>query len=233
MSKHKPEAAASVPSPTPGQPTLLSKEGALWVIMKPAGWVVHAAEAGELYDLQAWIMAEHGVKVAPAPIHRLDRDTSGVVLFAGDAAQARAIGYHFAQGTVRKEYTALAHGHLGQAEGVIDKPLDDQRRGKRLDAVTRVERLELLPGATLVRLVPETGRKHQLRRHLHGIGHAIVGDTRYRARADEPVAHAPDRLWLHAGRLVLPDGRSFEAPLAVELAEHLAVLTGLNPKDEH
>ncbi len=82
--------------------------------------------------------------------------------------------------------------------------------------MTRYALAEALGAFSLLRVRPETGRKHQIRRHLHGIGLPLVGDTRYRGRF-RPVPGFPGRLFLHAWRLSLPDGRSFESPLPPEL----------------
>jgi 23S rRNA-/tRNA-specific pseudouridylate synthase len=225
MTEQHPDPEAQATEPQADTPQLIAQDGDLWVLYKPAGWVVHAAEAGELYDLQAWICQHMKIKRPPAPIHRLDRDTSGVVLYAASDAVAREVGYYFAQGTITKVYTALVHGHVHKG-GVIRLQLDDQRRGHKLDATTHYEVAAKLSGVTLLTVTPETGRKHQIRRHLQAIGHAIVGDTRYRSRRARPVPGAPDRLWLHAGSLTLPDGRTFTAPLAPELLASLADLGG-------
>jgi 23S rRNA-/tRNA-specific pseudouridylate synthase len=207
-------------------PALVERQGELWVVYKPAGWVVHAAEAGEQYDVQVWLTEAFALARAPSPIHRLDRETSGVVLYAGDERVAREVGYYFAQGTITKRYKALVYGRT-PASGVIEAALEDGRRGKPLEAVTRYERLELMPGGlTLLSVVPETGRKHQIRRHLRGIGHPIVDDLRYKTRMTRRLDGSPGRVWLHAGRLELPDGRVFEAPLAADLAAHLEALRG-------
>jgi 23S rRNA-/tRNA-specific pseudouridylate synthase len=129
----------------------------------------------------------------------------------------------FAEHQVNKTYMALVLGRTHK-KGVIRRQLEDQRRGHALDAVTRYRTTEQLPGVSLLRVTPETGRKHQIRRHFWGIGHPLVGDQVYRPKRRRKVFAYPGRLWLHAAALTLPDGRTFEAPLPTKLDEHLSAL---------
>jgi 23S rRNA-/tRNA-specific pseudouridylate synthase len=144
-----------------------------------------------------------------------------VVLFCPHAAKAMW-AEHFAEGTVQKRYLALVFGQT-RDKGIIRRALADGRRSKPLEAVTRYRTLEKFSKWSLLSVRPETGRKHQIRRHLQGIGHAVIGDTRYLPRGRPTVPAFPGRLWLHAERIEI-DGRTFEAPLAPELEAHLAVL---------
>jgi len=212
------------PPPPPLPPTVLAVDGPLWVLSKPAGVLVHPAAGDDpTLDLLSWARVHAGAPPGLAPIHRLDKDTSGVVLCAADPRVIADLARWFAAGSVTKTYLALVHGRP-HARGRIDRPLADARRGRPLPAVTRFTRVGQLGVFALLELTPETGRKHQLRRHLHGLGHAIVGDTRYRPPRFRPIPGFPGRLWLHAARLALPDGRVFEAPLPPELAAHLVAL---------
>jgi 23S rRNA pseudouridine955/2504/2580 synthase len=97
-----------------------------------------------------------------------------------------------------------------------------------VDAVTRYRLEAWLGPFSLLTVRPETGRKHQIRRHLQTIGHAVVGDDRYPPRRFRKVPGFPGRLWLHANELTLPDGRRFRAPLAAELDDHLRLLLEMN-----
>lgn len=207
-------------------PALLARHGDLWALSKPAGMLVHPAAGDGTVDLLAWARAALGAPPTLTLVHRLDKDTSGVVLCASDGAAAGPVAAHFARGDVDKTYLALVHGRL-PASGRIDRPLADARRGRPLPASTRFEREEELGAFTLLRLFPETGRKHQLRAHLHLIGHSVVGDRRYGPRRPSPVPAAPGRLWLHAAALALPDGHRFEAPLPPELTAHIVTLRAL------
>ncbi len=186
-------------------------------VVKPAGVLAHPAAEGDRPALTA--LLPQGVQ----PLHRLDVGTSGVVLCSGDPAAAQRVRAWLAEGAVEKHYLALVHG-LVRPKGVIRRGLKDARRRKTLDAVTRYTRREALGGFSLLHLRPETGRKHQIRRHLQGLGHPVVGDTRYRPRRFVRVPAFPGRLWLHAWRVVLPGGAAFEAPLPEALEAHLVVL---------
>lgn len=207
-------------------PVLLEEREGVWVFMKPAGFAVHPTNDPEIPDLLTWAQEELLLGGAPeelAPIHRLDRETSGLVLCSPDPKVRAKFGRWFAQGDVRKEYLTLVFGRTHR-KGVIRRPLHDQRRQRKLPATTRYRQLDRLGAFSYLRAIPESGRKHQLRRHLHSIGHAIVGDQRYRPRKFRPVPAFPGRLWLHAHRLILPNGWEFCAPLSADLQEHLEVL---------
>ena len=178
----------------------------------------HAAADPDIPDLLTWARTHAGAPAGLAPVHRLDRATSGVLLCADDPELLAAIGAALAAGTVQKEYRALVYGRM-RAGGTIRRPLADERRGRPLPASTRFRLLAAYSGASLLAVFPLTGRRHQIRRHLSAVGHPVVGDPRYGRRPG-----GPGRLWLHALRVQLPDGRCFEAPLPVELTAHLEAL---------
>ncbi len=203
-------------------PEVLKVDGALWVLAKPSGLASHPTGT-DVPDVITWAIANAGAPPDLAPAHRLDRETSGVLVSARDAALRAELGALFAAGEVDKRYLALVHGRTN-AKGIIRRPLQDSRRGRALPAVTRYRRVEALGRVTLIEARPETGRQHQIRRHMTGIGHSVVGDERYPPRRFSPVAGFPGRLWLHAFSVAFPDGRAFEAPLPSELADHLALL---------
>lgn len=204
----------------PPDSLLIARDGPLFVLNKPAGLPVHPGHP-DLDDLTA-LIARSGLPAGLVPVHRLDRPVSGVVLCSADADLRREMSNWFAERTVHKRYRALVFGRT-RVKGTVRRALDDGRRGRPLPAVTRYRRVEWLGGFTLVEARPETGRKHQIRRHLHGLGHALVGDERYRGPRRRVPAY-PGRLWLHASAIELPDGRSFEAPLPAELQANLAAL---------
>jgi 23S rRNA pseudouridine1911/1915/1917 synthase len=180
--------------------------------------------------------------------HRLDRETSGVLVVAETAQAASVISSAFARGRVRKEYLALVSGAIAGEDGVIELPIgeDDGRKvfvrrevvAGGQSAVTRWRVERRLPGTTLLRLFPETGRRHQLRVHLAAVGHPILGDLLYGrpeadyldlirgtrdARRDEG---APARQLLHCARLEFPDPAGagnveVAAPLPADFADLL------------
>lgn len=199
---------------------VIARDGPLFALNKPAGLAVHPGQPG-LDDLIA-LIGRSGLPEGLLPIHRLDRPVSGVILCSADPDVRRAVSGWFAERSVSKRYRALVHGRT-RTKGIIRRPLDDGRRGKPLPAVSRYRRIEWLGGFTLVEVRPETGRKHQIRRHLHSLGHALVGDERYRGPRRKVPAW-PGRLWLHAAAIELPDGRRFEAPLPAELQANLDAL---------
>ncbi len=214
------------------QPTLLSNDDGLWVIDKPAGRVVHAARPEDKPDLLAWARAHAGAPDTLAPVNRLDKETSGLVICAADKKLLAEASSWFATAKVKKEYRALVFGRTHK-KGVVRRPLQDARRGRALDAVTRYWLQRALPRASYLRVQPETGRKHQIRRHLQGIGHPVVGDRRYRPKRGsfKRIPGYPGRLWLHCLTLTLPDGRHYEAPLPTALEEHLAALGAPEPHE--
>ncbi|RVU45802.1 RNA pseudouridine synthase [Lujinxingia sediminis] len=206
-------------------PMLLSHDGDLFVINKPAGWVVHPTNDPAMKDLVSWLNTLTGTS-ENAPIHRLDRETSGVVLMSPSPELRAELGEWFAQNQVRKEYRALVYGSPPNTM-TLDAPLFDRRRGRPLNARTRIETLERFVSCSYLRVQPETGRKHQIRQHLQREGHAIVGESRYKPKKFLRVPGFPGRLWLHALRLELPDDRVIEAPLAPELDAQLTLLRSL------
>jgi len=195
---------------------ILHRDADLLVAVKPEGLLSVPGKGPALADcLETRLRADDpGVLL----VHRLDRDTSGVMVFARNPAAQRHLGLQFERRHVEKRYVALAAGQVADAEGVIDRPLmaDWPNRprqmvhadGKR--AVTRWQVAARHVGHTRMILHPETGRSHQLRVHLADLGHPIVGDPLY----DGPPA---PRMMLHAEALSLfhPSGgarRSFVAP---------------------
>lgn len=204
-------------------PSVLSVLPDIVVVDKPAGWVVHAAMARETHDLRAWLAAQPELPRGLEPLHRLDRDTSGIVLYAADAGVRGQVGKWFMEAKVHKQYLVLVQGHAHQ-KGVVRAPLVPDDGGAPQEAVTRYRLEEALGAFSLLRVTPETGRKHQIRRHLRGIGLAVVGDERYPPARKLRIPAYPGRLFLHAARIELPDGRAFESPLPPELAACVAAL---------
>jgi 23S rRNA pseudouridine1911/1915/1917 synthase len=201
---------------------ILHEDTSLVAIEKASGVPSHPTFARKLGTAlqmtEELLRARAGRKVPLWPLHRLDTDTSGVLLFAKTKPAARAVNQNFARRRVRKRYVALIAGvpspesgeiALGLREGHLRS--DVAPDGK--EAVTRYRTLERLGDAALVELEPLTGRMHQLRVHLAAIGHPILGDRKYGGARVRP---AP-RLMLHASRLDLPhpDGGT---PFAVESA---------------
>ncbi|BEH13900.1 MULTISPECIES: pseudouridine synthase [Marinobacter] len=197
----------------------------LLAVHKPAGLLVHRSPIDKHeteFALQYARALNGGEHVYP--VHRLDRPTSGVLLFARDPETARLVGQAMMAGEVEKTYLAMVRGWAPES-GVIDHPLKDEPEDRRLrgteqpvrEALTHFRRLatteipvaiERYPSSrySLVELYPKTGRKHQLRRHMKHINHPIIGDANHgRGRHNRYFAErfGEGRLMLAATRLSL------------------------------
>jgi tRNA pseudouridine65 synthase len=187
--------------------TMLHRDDRLAAFAKPSGLLVHRGWADD--DEVALDLAREALGVRVHPVHRLDRGTSGVLLFALDGECAAALGRLFETGGIVKTYLALVRGEP-PATGVVDSPVPRTEGGERVPAVTAFARRAVvsLHGRrwSLVQASPQTGRLHQIRRHLKHLGHPIVGDVNY-GKGDinrlfrERWGLA--RLALHAARLTL------------------------------
>ena len=159
----------------------------LLIIDKPAGMLVHPTVSqwdGTLYDLVKDYYAAKGIKADIHPVSRLDKNTSGLVIFAKEPI----IQFWLSQQSIVKEYLAIAQGHLPEPSGIIDAPIArkegsiiercvDYERGK--EAKTAYTVLGYYGSNTLIKLRLFTGRTHQIRVHMAHIGHPILGDTVY------------------------------------------------------
>ena len=228
----------------------LHEDDRLLVISKPAGLLVHrtALDAQESDTVHARLLRETGARLWP--VHRLDKGTSGVLVLARDAEAARMLGGAFESGAVQKHYLALVRGWPA-AEGQIDHPLarDPERPSAgqptrpactrwrvqhRFDWPFAVDARHASTRYALVDVFPETGRRHQIRRHFKHIGHPLVGDSTHGKGAHNRAVAAwlgVTRLWLHAQALTLPhpDG---DASLSVQapLGEEWAALQSASPQ---
>lgn len=212
--------------PLPAQPTVAEPEAIpldvlyeddhLAAIDKPSGMVVHPAPGrwrGTLVNalLSYWGWDAQRDSVRPGIVHRLDKDTSGVILVAKTREALNALAAQFKAREVKKTYHAVAVGRMPESEGVIALPVGrhphDRKKmsvhaRKSRPAESRYNVLRFRHGATLVELHPRTGRTHQLRLHLAAIQHPILGDEVYGSRRREqglpPAFRAFSRQALHA-----------------------------------
>ena len=210
--------------PMPPPLSLLWRDDDLVAVYKPAGWLVHRTglDAGETRFVMQTLRDQLGQRVYP--VHRLDKGTCGVLVMALHPEAARALGQSFAEHQVSKRYLALVRGWLPDT-ATVDHPLrpDDAPPDAAVqDAVTDfrcMARLELATGssgpdprfattrASLVEAWPQTGRRHQIRRHLKHLAHPILGDaTHGKGPLNRWWAQhlGLQRLWLHAWELELP-----------------------------
>jgi 23S rRNA pseudouridine1911/1915/1917 synthase len=209
--------------------TVVYENSDLVVIDKPAGMVVHPAygnRSGTLVNaaLARWPeMREAGDEERAGIVHRLDKETSGLLVMAKNAASLEALQAQFKARTVYKRYLALVEGAPGNSSGLIDAPIGrDPRQRKRMavtrdgrPADTRYDLIEDLGTNALLSLVLHTGRTHQIRVHLAWLGHPVVGDTVYGYRKQRIKMK---RLFLHAAELHIdsPDSGErlkFQSPL--------------------
>ena len=173
-------------------------------------------------------------------VHRLDKETSGVILFAKNAPAHKYLNQQFDARRVKKTYLALCHGIIDEDEGQIDKPLRefgsgrmavDLQRGKA--SLTRFRVIERLPAHTLVHAYPLTGRRHQIRAHFYSMGHPIVGDLRY---GDREIQQGFPRLMLHAQeiafRLSAGEDITIHAPTPESFNAVIAALRSAKPQRE-
>jgi len=167
-------------------------------------------------------------------VHRIDKEASGVILFAKNESAHRLLNEQFSKRAVGKTYVALAHGVIDQENGTIEKAVRqfgsgrvgvDARRGKSSATTFRVTRR--FTAYTMVDVVPLTGRRHQIRVHFYSIGHPLVGDLRY---GDRSLQQGSPRLMLHAKRVDfrLPAGTevAIEAPIPHSFSAVMKAIRG-------
>jgi 23S rRNA pseudouridine1911/1915/1917 synthase len=231
-----PDAAPSAPQAEPIALDVIYQDDALLVLNKPAGVVVHPGAGNATGTIVNALLAHDpeivdvGDAERPGIVHRLDKETSGVLVIARTAAALADLQTQFKQRAVRKTYLALCIGDVQPERGVIDRPIarDPSHRQRMAivtggrPAVTRfvvTERLRIEDRPySLVRAHPETGRTHQIRVHLAALGFPVVGDLLYGAKRDPFSVRIAPRHLLHASEIKLvPPGalepRAFHAPL--------------------
>jgi 23S rRNA pseudouridine955/2504/2580 synthase len=243
------EAPGRAPGAAAGGPrfAVLYQDEAILAVDKPAGLAAHPGTGIEgatlVEEARAFLGAGERAppgEFRPSPAHRLDRETSGVVLVAKTRKAMMRLTEIFTAGSeVRKTYLALCKGKMPRDAGTIDIPLSEheqtarskERRGVRFqEAVTHYQVVSSMKDASLLSVRIETGRTHQIRRHLQAAGHPVAGDRRY---GDFPFNRQAKQRWglsrmfLHAWKLSLPHPLtgarlSLEAPLPEELRAALS-----------
>ena len=216
------------------------------VLNKPAGLITHPKNADDKSpSVTQWVL-EHYPELRgigeypdrPGMMHRLDKDTSGLLIVAKTQAAFEYFKKLFQERRIQKTYLALADGIVKEEKGVIDSPIGRigmkrttvAKHGKLRDkkeSRTLYRVVKRYARATLLEVSPETGRTHQIRVHLKHIGHPVVGDPLY-GRKDTNQRLGAENLFLHASRLefVAPDGKALalEADLPAELKSFLSSL---------
>jgi 23S rRNA pseudouridine1911/1915/1917 synthase len=214
-------------------PGIVWTDDRLAVVDKPAGLVTHPAPGhrGETLVSALGDVLAGGDPERPGIVHRLDKDTSGLMLVARDEEAHRRLSAMIKAREVERHYAALVEGRVRSRSGTIDAPLGRDHRAPERRAVrgrgarearTHFEVAELLPAHTLVDVTLETGRTHQIRAHFAAIGHPVAGDSRYGAARTDWLA----RQFLHSARIALahPFGGErleFSSPLPDDLTAAL------------
>jgi 23S rRNA pseudouridine1911/1915/1917 synthase len=220
----------------PGEVRVVHSDERFAVVDKPAGLVVHPApghHGGTLVDALGDLLGGGPDAARPGIVHRLDRDTSGLMIVARDDEAHRRLSAAIKAREVSRTYLALVGGSPRSRSGTIDAPLGrdfrspERRavggRGPRT-AVTHFEVVESLPRHSLLEVRLETGRTHQIRVHLAAIGNPVVADARYGGPAIEGLR----RQFLHSARLAFADPFSgeqleFSSPLPADLKRAMTV----------
>jgi 23S rRNA pseudouridine1911/1915/1917 synthase len=222
--------------------TIIYQDGDIIVVDKPAGLTVHPAPghpSGTLVNaLLAMCPDLKGIAgtLRPGIVHRLDKDTSGLMVVAKNDRAQRSLSHQLKERGVHKTYLAVVRGIPKPREGVIEAPIGRHPKNRKKmavvaggrDSVTKYRTREEIAGGVyaLLEVEPISGRTHQIRVHMSALGHPVVGDATYGKRSD-----VIERQFLHAWKLAFAmplGGRTveFESPLPVDLREALEVLRG-------
>jgi len=250
----EPEPLSLKPEPLPL--TILYEDSSIIVVDKSSGMVVHPAygnRSGTLVNALLYhckdLAGINGV-LRPGIVHRLDKDTSGVMVVAKDDEAYHHLAKQFKNRTVKKVYCTIVYGMVSRDEGLIDSdigrhPSERKRMSTRTKkgrpAVTRWKKVEEFDGATLLEIFPQTGRTHQIRVHLSSIGHPILGDPLYGRKGRPGTIHDPvlrecvkrlNRQALHAQRLEFTHPRTgervqFVSPMPRDMEEVLEWLRSM------
>ncbi len=228
------EVAIIIPPPEPSELLaedipldIIYEDADLLVVDKPAGMTTHPAPGNPLHTLVNALLShlpalpESDNPARPGIVHRLDKDTSGLILIAKTRGALASLSAQFKSREVKKAYVALVKGKVTPQSGVIDAPIGRDRVHRQKMSISDLGRpartaytvLRYLDGYTLVEARPETGRTHQLRVHFASVGHPIVGDATYGAKSE-----LVGRQFLHAQRL------SFKLPSTGKIVEFTAPL---------
>lgn len=206
---------------------IVYEDGRLIVIDKPSGMLVIPTpkrETNTLTDLVNKELDARGVEVNAYPCHRLDRETSGLVIYAKGKSARHAMMEEFRKRSVKKVYVAFVNGIVKKRFDTIKDPIYNRNKRKADDAVTKYTVLEKHAAFTVIEAEPITGRTNQIRIHMKSIGHPLVGETVYAFRKDFKLRFK--RAALHAKRIefnhpVTGEKMSFESPLAADMVNFL------------
>jgi 23S rRNA pseudouridine1911/1915/1917 synthase len=236
----EPAGEEPVAESTPAEPRIAWENDDLLIVDKPAGLVVHPAPGHRGRTLVELLAERAAGAWEPLAVHRLDRDTSGLMVVAKRAPIRRELQKLIRERAVRREYRALVEGRVPSRSGTIEAPLGRDPRARTRMAVggtrprearTHFEVERRLEAFTLVRVTLDTGRTHQIRAHFAAIGHPVCGDRAYGGGRAGVPALGLDRQFLHSSRLGFrysghPEGIEAVSELPPDLARALRRAAG-------
>jgi len=224
--------------------SILYEDADVVAVAKPVGLITHSDGRTKEATAEEWFNEHYPHEITDPPqvgyVHRLDRDTSGVLVFAKNAPAYEFLRKAFHDRDVQKTYLALVYGVLKEKKGVIDFDIGRSRKDFRLrsaqpkakgrlrEALTRYEVISETNEHSLLKVSPETGRTHQIRVHLKAIHHPIIGDPLY--APNHPSALGITRLGLHAFQLDLPLPSGGRTSITAPIPDDLAPALGHFPK---
>jgi len=211
-------------------PVLYEDEACVAFDKPPGLLTIPTDKGGEERTLVSLVNLERKTGGSLHPVHRLDRDTSGVILFAKGKANQQALMQAFKDKRVHKQYIAFVHGHMQPREGKIRIPIKDIYRRKFMrhapaqSALTHYRVRDYHKNFTVVDVEPVTGRTNQIRIHFQKVGHPVVGEDKYAFRKDFELRFR--RTALHASRLEWPSPATgkmvaVQAPLPEDMEKFL------------
>lgn len=208
---------------------ILYEDDDVIVVDKPSGMLVIPTpknETNTLTDLLNKDLDARGVGANAYPCHRLDRETSGLIVYAKGKSAQKLMMEEFKRRAVKKAYVAFVQGSVKLDSGTINKPIYSRNRGRSEPAITRYRVLERKNVFSVLEAEPVTGRTNQIRIHLKGIGHPIVGESVYAFRKDFKLRFK--RVALHARRIefkhpVTKENMVFESPLPKDMRDFLSI----------
>jgi len=198
-------------------PKIIYEDESIIVVDKPAGTLVIPTPKNETYTLTYLLnrqLDSRGVKINAYPCHRLDRQTSGVIVYAKGKKIQKIMMGKFKERKIRKHYLAFVHGHLNKKAGTISHPIENRR------AVTKYVVLKQKESFSVVEVKPITGRTNQIRIHFKTIGHPLLGERKFAFAKDYKLKFR--RAALHAERIefthpVTNEFLSFSSPLPEDM----------------
>ena len=203
---------------------IIYEDESILVIDKPSGMLVVPTpkrETNTLTDLINRELDERGIEVNAYPCHRIDRETSGLIVYAKGRAAQKAVMEEFRKRSVKKTYIAFVNGAVKKKFDTITGSIYNRNKRRQEAAITKYRVLAVRGSFSIVEVEPITGRTNQIRIHMKSIGHPLVGETVFAFRKDFDLRFK--RAALHAGRIefthpALGRRMSFESPLADDMA---------------